>query len=112
MFKTMSYKEIEEHELSQDYIFIDLRSEGEYSAETIPGAINIPILNNEERKIVGTTYKQKDIEKAKLLGLEFVGKKLPEMYKQRTYFFKGVRILIHSVGVLLEFEILLEMILM
>lgn len=82
MFKTMSYEEIEEHELNQDYLFIDLRSEGEYSAETIPGAINIPILNNEERKIVGTTYKQKDIEKAKLLGLEFVGKKLPKMYKQ------------------------------
>lgn len=82
MFKTMSYSEIEENKLHQDHIFIDVRSESEYNDETIPGAINIPILNDEERKIVGTTYKQESVEKAKLLGLEFVGKKLPFIYKE------------------------------
>ncbi len=82
MFKTMTYGEIEKNQYAEDYIFIDVRSEGEYEAETIPGAINIPILDNGEREIVGRTYKQEDVEKAKILGLGFVGKKLPEIYKK------------------------------
>lgn len=82
MFKTMSYDEVEANELNETYIFIDLRSKSEYNDETIPGAINIPILDDKERKIVGRTYKQKNIEEAKLLGLEFVGKKLPQIYKK------------------------------
>ena len=85
MFKTKSYDEIEKNNLNEDYIFIDLRSESEYRDETIPGAINIPILDDDERKIVGTAYKQEDAEKAKLLGLEFVGKKLPQMYKKISH---------------------------
>jgi len=36
----------------------DVRSEGEYQQGHIPGAVNIPILNNAERVAVGTTYKQ------------------------------------------------------
>lgn len=82
MFKTMSYNEIEENKHKEDCIFIDLRSESEYNDETIPGAINIPLFNDEERKIVGRVYKQEDTEKAKLLGLEFVGKKLPHIYRE------------------------------
>lgn len=85
MFKTKSYDEIEKNNLNEDYIFIDLRSESEYRDETIPGAINIPILDDDERKIVGTAYKQEDAEKAKMLGLEFVGKKLPQMYKKISH---------------------------
>lgn len=82
MFKTMKYSEIEENSHKEDYIFIDLRSESEYKDETILGAINIPILNDEERKKVGRSYKKESVENAKLLGLEFVGKKLPHMYKE------------------------------
>ena len=37
---------------------IDVRSEIEFDKGHIPGAVNIPILNTEERKIVGTTFKQ------------------------------------------------------
>lgn len=82
MFKTITYKEIEENAGNEEYIFIDLRSESEFNNATIPGSINIPILNNEERKLVGTAYKQENTEKAKLLGLEIVGRKLPYMYKE------------------------------
>lgn len=82
MFKTMNYSEIESNKFNSDYVFIDLRSESEYNDETIPNAINIPILNDEERKIVGKTYKEENIETAKLMGLELVGKKLPHMYKK------------------------------
>ena len=37
---------------------IDARSEDEYAEDRLPGAINWPSLTNEERRIVGTEYKQ------------------------------------------------------
>lgn len=37
---------------------IDARSEDEYAEDHLPGAVNWPSLNNEERAIVGTLYKQ------------------------------------------------------
>jgi tRNA 2-selenouridine synthase len=37
---------------------IDARSEGEFAEDHLPGAINWPSLNNEERKLVGTLYTQ------------------------------------------------------
>ena len=37
---------------------IDARSEGEYAEDHLPGAVNWPSLNDEERKLVGTLYKQ------------------------------------------------------
>lgn len=62
--------------------FVDLRSEGEYQEDTIPGAINIPIFNNEERAQIGITYKQVSVEKAKELGLKFIAPKLADIYNQ------------------------------
>lgn len=37
---------------------IDARSEGEYAEDHLPGARNWPSLNNEERRVIGTLYKQ------------------------------------------------------
>lgn len=37
---------------------IDARSEDEFAEDHLPGALNWPSLNNEERKLVGTLYKQ------------------------------------------------------
>jgi tRNA 2-selenouridine synthase len=37
---------------------IDARSEAEYALDHLPGAVNWPSLNNEERIFVGTMYKQ------------------------------------------------------
>ncbi|MZP31148.1 tRNA 2-selenouridine(34) synthase MnmH [Heliobacterium undosum] len=60
---------------------IDVRSEGEYTEATIPGAVNIPLLSNEERARVGTIYKQKGPAEAREVGLEITGPKLPELYR-------------------------------
>lgn len=38
---------------------VDVRSEGEYQSGHILHAINIPLLNNQERAQVGTDYKQR-----------------------------------------------------
>lgn len=37
---------------------IDARSEAEYAQDHLPGALNWPSLNNEERKLIGTIYTQ------------------------------------------------------
>ena len=37
---------------------VDARSEAEYATDHLPGALNWPSLNNEERILVGTLYKQ------------------------------------------------------
>lgn len=56
-------------------ILLDARSEAEFERGHIPGATNLPLLNNEERVIVGTTYKQQGREEAVRAGFDLVGKK-------------------------------------
>ena len=53
---------------------IDARSEGEFAEDHLPGAINWPSLNNEERKLVGTEYKQISAFDAKKRGAALVAK--------------------------------------
>ena len=55
---------------------IDARSEGEYAEDHLPGAINWPSLNNEERKLVGTEYKQISAFDAKKRGAALVAKNI------------------------------------
>ncbi len=55
---------------------IDARSEGEYDEDHLPGAVNWPSLNNEERRIVGTQYKQISQFEAKKLGAALVAKNI------------------------------------
>ncbi len=59
-------------------VFIDLRSPLEYSKGTIPGAVNIPLFDDREREIIGTTYKQ-DPGEARQQGVAFVSPKLPQI---------------------------------
>ena len=79
MFKATDYKEILKF---KNPIFIDLRSEGEFEDGTILGAISMPILSNEERKIVGTLYASGDVKRAKEKGVEFFAPKLTDYYKR------------------------------
>ena len=55
---------------------IDARSEGEYAEDHLPGAVNWPSLHDEERKIVGTSYKQISAFEAKKLGAALVAKNI------------------------------------
>jgi len=57
---------------------VDVRSPKEYQLAHIPGAINIPLFNDAERAMVGTTYKHEGREKAITQGLELVGPKMAE----------------------------------
>ena len=47
---------------------IDARTPAEFEEDHVPGAINLPVLDNEQRIIVGTTYKQKSAFEARRIG--------------------------------------------
>ncbi|MGB7605247.1 MAG: tRNA 2-selenouridine(34) synthase MnmH [Lutisporaceae bacterium] len=79
MYKTVDYLKLD---IDGNYVLVDVRSSGEYEEFTIPGAVNVPIFDNEERSIIGTIYKQESIEKAKMTGIQMVSSKLPEIYEK------------------------------
>lgn len=47
---------------------IDARSPSEFALDHIPGAVNCPVLNDEERRIVGTLFKQTGAFEARRVG--------------------------------------------
>ncbi len=51
---------------------LDARSPSEYAEDHLPGAINCPVLDDAERALVGTTYKQQSAFEAKRLGAPLV----------------------------------------
>ena len=65
--------------LGSQYPIIDVRSEGEFVHAHIPEAVSMPLFNNEERKIVGTAYKQQSKQQAIKIGLAMFGKKMVEI---------------------------------
>ncbi len=69
-------------ELSREIPVLDVRSPGEYLHAHIPGAFSFPIFNNEERKEIGTAYKQVSRESAIKIGLAHFGKNLLSFVEQ------------------------------
>ncbi|MBV2179604.1 tRNA 2-selenouridine(34) synthase MnmH [Castellaniella sp. MT123] len=53
---------------------IDVRTPAEYADDHIPGAINAPVLSNEERVLIGTMYAQESPFKATRLGAALVAR--------------------------------------
>ena len=62
---------------------LDVRSPGEFSHAHIPNAIAFPLFTDEERKLVGTAYKQESKEKAIKLGLAYFGNKMVNAFYYR-----------------------------
>ncbi len=82
-------------QMSKDIPVIDVRSPKEFETGRIPGAFNIPIFTDEERAIVGTTYKQKNRDEAVLKGLEIVGQKLRSFAETSRKLAKDNKLLVH-----------------
>ncbi len=53
---------------------IDVRSPAEFAEDHIPGAINLPVLDNAERARVGTIYTQESPFKARKIGAALVAR--------------------------------------
>jgi tRNA 2-selenouridine synthase len=55
---------------------IDARSPSEYAEDCLPGAINLPVLDDEERRIVGTLYKQESALAARKVGAAMAARRI------------------------------------
>ena len=69
-------------ELAKQLPVLDVRSPGEYEHAHIPGAISSPLFTDEERKVVGTAYKQQSREQAIKIGLDYFGPKMRKMVEE------------------------------
>ena len=64
-------------------VLIDARSPSEFAADHLPGAINCPVLDDEERRIVGTTYVQVSAFEARKIGAAMVSRNIAAHLDQR-----------------------------
>jgi len=65
-------------------LYVDVRAPIEYNEDHIPGAINLPIFNDDERKEVGTLYKMAGREDAVKRGAEIGGKRIVDIINSLT----------------------------
>lgn len=62
--------------LTQFSCVIDVRSPSEFADDHLPGAINLPVLDDEQRASVGTIYKQQSPFAAKKIGAALVSENI------------------------------------
>jgi tRNA 2-selenouridine synthase len=68
--------------LAKQYPVLDVRSPGEYAHAHIPAAHSLALFTDEERKQVGTAYKQQSRENAIKIGLDYFGVKMRKMVEE------------------------------
>ncbi len=81
----MAIKKIEIQDfvaIFKENLVLDVRSPGEYTHAHIPTAYSLPLFTDEERKVVGTAYKQESKEKAIKIGLDYFGPKMRTMVEE------------------------------
>jgi len=65
-------------------LFIDTRSPAEFAEAHVPGSVNVPILDDEERGRVGLLHKKEGSRVARRLGVEIVSPKIPDLLDRVT----------------------------
>jgi tRNA 2-selenouridine synthase len=92
--------EIEEFiELAKTLPVLDVRSPDEFAHAHIPGAFSFPIFSNDERKIIGTAYKQESRETAIKIGLEAFGKNMVKMVEEAEKISSSTKTTSREIGV-------------
>lgn len=81
--------------LAKTHPVLDVRSPGEYLHAHIPGAHSLPLFTDEERKVVGTAYKQQSKQVAIKIGLKYFGVKMVEMVETVEKSFTSKIVLVH-----------------
>lgn len=69
-------------QLSKAFPVLDVRSPGEFLHAHIPGAFTLPLFTDEQRKIIGTAYKQQSRQVAVKKGLDFFSEKMKIMISE------------------------------
>jgi tRNA 2-selenouridine synthase len=83
-------------ELAEKHPVLDVRSPGEYQHAHIPGAYSLPLFTDEERKVVGTSYKKESRQQAIKIGLKYFGKKMVKMVEEVEVLVSSEQWLVHS----------------
>jgi len=87
-------------ELERFDAVIDVRSPSEYAEDHIPGAINLPVLDDDERARIGTHYTQISVFEARRMGAALVSRNIarhldtaladkPKGFKPLVYCWRG-----------------------
>ena len=86
MDKNFYIKKIDFEENTLNYFdkIIDVRSENEFKEDSIPTSINYPVLNNNERDIVGKLYSNNIFESRKL-GAQIISKNISKFLKLSNF---------------------------
>jgi tRNA 2-selenouridine synthase len=82
-------------DLLDSHCLIDARTPLEYAEDHLPGAVNVPLLSNEERVEIGTLYKQQGPHAARIRGLELTAHRFPAMVAAATAAANGRPILVY-----------------
>jgi len=82
-------------QLSLQIPIIDVRAPEEYLQGHIPGAINLPLFDDDERAAVGITYTRTGRDAAMLKGLEISGPKLQDFVRQAKKITSTGELLLH-----------------
>jgi tRNA 2-selenouridine synthase len=61
---------------------VDVRTPLEYAEDRLPGAVNVPLLTNEERVEIGTLHKQEGPLRARRRGLELTAARFPAIVEE------------------------------
>jgi tRNA 2-selenouridine synthase len=80
----MTWRELSPTQMNslKNALIIDVRSPCEHEAEFIPESVNIPLLSNEERAIVGTIYAQQGEVSARRQAMRMIAPKIPGILDQ------------------------------
>jgi len=68
--------------LSDQILIIDVRAPVEFNGGHIPGSVNLPLLDDHERHLIGTIYKKEGSSEAISKGYEMFGPKQRELEAQ------------------------------
>ncbi|SNB46030.1 tRNA 2-selenouridine(34) synthase MnmH [Geobacter sp. DSM 9736] len=68
--------------LLDTHCIVDVRSPAEFDEDHLPGAVNVPLLDNEERAEIGTIHKHQGPLEARRRGLELTAHRFPAMVAQ------------------------------
>lgn len=81
--------------LLDTHLLVDARTPLEFEEDRLPGAINVPLLTNEERVEIGTLYKQTGPHEARIRGLELTAHRFPAMVEEIARAANGRPILVY-----------------
>ncbi|MGK0138378.1 MAG: tRNA 2-selenouridine synthase [Algoriphagus sp.] len=84
-------------DLAKDLPILDVRSPSEFAHAHILGALSFPLFTDEERKVVGTAYKQEGRETAIKIGLDYFGPRMRKVVEaaEKSCLGKPKEVLIH-----------------